>query len=98
MAGPSNHTPGSMPVEGQAKTYNGFMTGSIWGAGIIILICLYAILTFAAGFAWLPSLVGTFIVGVIYGMALKMKTGWFALVVGLAVFGAIISILISVLH
>jgi len=71
------------------------MSGSKWGGGIILVICLYAILTFAAKFAWPPSLVGTFVVGVLYGLALKMKTGWYAMVFALAVLGAIISILIT---
>ena len=98
MAGPSNFTSGEMPVDGHNKTFNGFVAGSKWGGGIIILICMYASLTFAAKFPWPPSLVGTFVVGVLYGMGLKMKTGWYALVVGLAVLGAIISILISILN
>lgn len=98
MASPSDHTHGKMPVDGHNKTYSGFMSASIWGGGIIILICLYATLTFAAKFGWMPSLVGTFVVGILYGLALKMKTGWYALVVGLAVFGAIVSVLISALN
>lgn len=94
MAEPSNYVSGEMPVEGQHKTYAGFMAGTVWGGGMIILICLYASLTFAAGFAWLPSLIGTFVVGVLYGLALKLKTNWYAAVIGLAVLGAITSIII----
>lgn len=98
MAGQTDFNSGDMPVEGHNKTFSGFIGATKWGTGIIILICLYAILTFAAGFAWLPSLIGTFIVGVLYGLALKLSTGWHALTFGLAVFGAIVSILIAVLH
>lgn len=98
MANPSQHPHGEMPVEGHDKTYAGFIGGSVWGGGIILLLCLYSILTFAAHFAWIPSLVGTFVVGILYGMALKMKTGWYATVFGLAVFAAIVSILITALH
>lgn len=88
---------GEMPVDGHHKTYNGFMVGSIWGGGLILVICLYAILTFAAGFAWLPSLIATVIIGFLYGLALKMKISWYAAVIALAIFGAIVSIIISVL-
>lgn len=99
MATPSSDfKSGEMPIEGQAKTYGGFLKGTIWGGGVIILICLYAILTFAANFPWLPALVGTTVVGFLYGLALKMKTGWFAMVIGLAIFGAIISLMIVLLN
>ena len=98
MAGPSNYTSGEMPVEGHNKTFAGFMAGSKWGGGIIILVCLYASLTLAAKFAWPISLVGTFVVGVLYGLALKMKTGWYAMVFALAVLGALISIVIAILN
>lgn len=98
MATHSDFTSGDMPVEGQNKTFDGFVGATKWGTGIIIMICLYAILTFAVKLAWMSALIATFVVGVLYGMGLKMKTGWYALVFGLAVFGAIVSILISVLH
>lgn len=93
----SDYQHGHMPVDGHHKTYGGFMVGSIWGTGLILVICLYAILTFACGFAWLPSLIGTFIVGVLFGLALKMKMGWYATLVALTVFAGIISVIISLL-
>ena len=98
MGTSSNYTPGDMAVDGHVKTYGGFLNGTVWGAGLIILTCLYAILTFAAQFPLPPALLGTAVVGVLYGLALKMKTGWYALVVGLAIFGAVVSILITILH
>jgi len=99
MATPSSDfKSGEMPIEGQAKTYSGFLKGTIWGGGVIILLCLYPILTFGAGFPWLPALVGTTVVGFLYGLALKMKTGWFALVIGMAIFGAIISLMMVLLN
>lgn len=96
-SGNSEYKRGEMEITDHSKTYSGFMAASIWGGGVIVLICLMAILTFAAGFPWMPSLIGTFVVGVIMGLALKMKAGWYGLLIGLAIFGAIVSILISVL-
>ena len=95
--GHSDYKRGEMEITGHSKTYDGFMAVSIWGGCVIILVCLMAILTFAAGLPWLPSLIGTFVVGVIMGLVLKMKSSWYGLLIGLAIFGAITSLLISAL-
>ncbi len=93
----SDYQHGKMEVTGHGKTYSGFMTGSIWGAGLIILICLFPILIFGVQMGWFGALMVTTIVGLIYGLVLRMKGGWFAAVIGLAIFGAILSTIISIL-
>lgn len=87
----SDYTHGEMFVEDHKGTYSGFVHGSMWGGGLIIMIVLMSTLVFAAKFAFLPSLIATFIVGVIYGIVLKMSLRWYAVIVGLAVFTVIVA-------
>lgn len=91
----SNYEHGTMNVSGHNKTYAGFMSGSIWGGGLIILVCLYPTLVFGTSLGWLASLIITMIIGILYGLALKMKGGWFATVIGLTIFAAILSAIIA---
>jgi hypothetical protein len=93
----SDYHHGEMAVDGQAKTFDGFIVGSIWGAGIIIISCLYAILTFGVGLPWIPSLIAATIIGFIFGFALKLKASWYASVIGLGIFGGLISLFVAVL-
>ncbi|MEE9346946.1 MAG: aa3-type cytochrome c oxidase subunit IV [Robiginitomaculum sp.] len=93
----SDYNHGEMSITGQGKTFTGFISGSIWGAGLIIISCLYAILTFAVGLAWIPSLIAATLIGFIYGFVLKLKANWHMSVIGLAIFGGIISLLVVVL-
>lgn len=93
----SDYQHGNMEITGHSKTYTGFMAGSIWGAGLIIMICLFPILVFGAHVSWFGALIITALVGILYGLVLKMKGGWFAAVIGLTIFGAVLSTIISIL-
>lgn len=93
--GPSDFKPGTMPVESQTSTFGGFMNLTVYGGSLIAVILLYPILVFCTSLAWLPSLVITGVFGIILGVALKLKGGWFAAVIGLCVFLAIISVIIA---
>ncbi len=77
----NDYVHGGMDVHAQVKTFQGFMNATVYGGGAIALMLLYPILVFAAGFSWLPSLVATIIVGIVYGMLLKLKGGWHASVI-----------------
>jgi len=93
----SDYTRGEMSVKEHTGTYGGFVQGSMWGGGLILVIVLMASLIFAAKFAFLPSLVGTFVVGVLFGLALKMSMRWYAVLVSLAILAVIIAAIGSLL-
>lgn len=93
----SDYTHGKMNVNEHNGTYGGFVQGSMWGGGLILVIVLMSSLIFAAKFAFLPSLIGTFIVGILFGLALKMSMRWYAVLVVLAIFAVIIAAIGSLL-
>ncbi len=93
----SDYTRGEMNINEHKGSYGGFVQGSIWGGGLILVIVLIATLFFAAKFAFLPSLIATFVVGVIYGLALKMSMRWYAVLFCLAIFAVIIAAIGSLL-
>ncbi len=93
----SDYTHGEMNVNEHTGTYGGFVQGSMWGGGLILVIVLMSSLIFAAKFAFLPSLIGTFIVGILFGLALKMSMRWYAVLVVLAIFAVIIAAIGSLL-
>lgn len=94
-AGPSDHKIGTMPVESQKGTFGGFMNTTVYGGCMLAVILLFPILVFCTALTWVPSLVLTAVFGIILGVALKLKGGWFAAVIGLCVFLAILSVLVS---
>lgn len=96
-AGSSDFKQGSMPVEAQKGTFGGFMNLTVYGGGMIAVILLYPILVFCTALAWLPSLAATAIFGIIFGVAMKLKGGWFASVIGLCIFLGILSLLIKLI-
>lgn len=96
-SGSSDHTIGTMPVESQKHTFGGFMNVTVYGGCLIAVILMYPILVFCTALTWVPSLVLTAVFGIILGVALKLKGGWFASVIGLCVFLAIFSVAISAL-
>ena len=91
-AGSSDYKQGSMPVEAQKGTFDGFMNLTTYGGGMIAVLLLYPILVFCTPLAWLPSLFVIAVFGIVLGVALKLKGGWFASVIGLCIFLGIVSI------
>lgn len=98
MAGDhSNYVHGEMDVGDHRKTFGGFMAGSVYGGALIALIVIMPVLIFGVGMAWLPALLMTLVIGVILGIALKLKGGWYASIIALAIFTAILCMIISAL-
>ena len=81
----ADHERGTMDVSEQSRTFSSFMGLSVWFGGITILSVLFLSLTFAAHVGWMVSLIITTIVGIAMGLALKLKAGWYATVIGFAV-------------
>jgi len=91
----SNYTRGEMDISGHKKTFAGFMGTSVYGGAAIILSLLYPILVFGVHLGWLTALIVTFVVGVILGVALKFKSGWYAGMIAAAIPVAIISMILA---
>jgi len=91
----SDYETGSMPIEAQAHTFGGFMNFTVYGGSLVAFILLYPILVFCTPLAWLPSLIITFVFGVVLGLALKLKGGWYAGIVGVSIFLAIATLLLT---
>lgn len=89
---------GSMEVTEQARTFSSFVSLSVWFGGLTVLTILFLSLTFAANAGWMVSLIITTVTGLLLGLALGLKTSWYATVIGFAAvcfFAAIISALVS---
>jgi len=93
----SDYVHGTMGVDDHRGTFGGFMSGTKYGGALIVLVVLMPTLVFGTALTWFPALIITVIVGILVGLALKLKGGWYASVIGLAVFTAIICVLLSAL-
>ncbi len=83
-SGHSDYVHGEMDVEDHKGTFGGFMNWTIYGGALVALIVILPTLIFGTALTWFPALVVTTIIGIILGVALKLKGGWYALVIGLA--------------
>ncbi len=89
-AGHSDYHRGDMPVEAQAGTFKGFMGLTVYGGALLALIVIMPTLVYGVGLGWVTALFVTLIVGFIIGVALKLKAQWYAVIVALAIFTAIV--------
>lgn len=96
-AGSSNYNRGEMNVKAQSGTFGGFMGLTKYGGALVALIVLMPTLVFAVGMGWFSALIVSLIVGFAIGVALKFKAMWYVVLVGTAIFVAIISFLLSLL-
>jgi Bacterial aa3 type cytochrome c oxidase subunit IV len=87
--GDTDYTHGTMDVQDQSATYQGFMTWATWGGILVALTVLLLTLVFAAGAPWLASLFGVAALGIIAGLAMNLGGAFFATVVALSVIGLI---------
>lgn len=90
----SDYETGSMPIEAQSHTFGGFMNLTVYGGCLVVFILLYPTLVFCTPLAWLPSLIITLVVGIILGVVFKLKGGWYAGIIGLSIFLAVVTALL----
>jgi hypothetical protein len=96
-AGSSNYNRGEMNVESQSKSFDGFMGLTKYGGAAIALTVIMPTLVFAVGMGWLSALVATIVLGVLIGVALKLKGIWYVSLIGTSVLVAIACVLLSLL-
>lgn len=89
MAGQDYHR-GDMDIRTQKETWEGFLTGSVWGSLIIILSVGYAVLAIALGLNWMVSLGLMALVGFAAGLFMNLGGRWMATVVVMIVLALIV--------
>jgi len=85
---------GEMDIRDQKATWDGFITGSVWGGLITILLVGHATLALAIGLNWAISLGLMAIVGFGAGVLMNLGGRWMATVVVLIFLALIVQALI----
>jgi hypothetical protein len=91
----SDYTRGTMGVDEHKKTFGGFMGYTVYGGAAVALVVIYPTLVFGTPLGWFASLIITLILGVVMGLALKLKGAWYAGMFAAAIPFAIFSALLS---
>lgn len=93
MAG-SDYTHGEMNIAEQTRTWEGFLTATLWSCFIIALLVGYSTLTVALGMNWAVALGICAIGGIVGGLLMGMGSAWMATVVILTALAVIVQVLI----
>jgi hypothetical protein len=86
----SEYHHGEMDIHAQQATWDGFITGSVWGGLIIVLTVGYAVLAVAIGMNWMVSLGLMAIVGFGVGLFLNLGGRWMATMVLLVLLALVV--------
>ncbi len=81
---------GEMDIRDQKATWDGFITGSVWGGLIIVLMVGHAVLSVAIGLNWAVSLGLMTAVGIGAGLFMNLGGRWMATVVVLFLLGLVV--------
>jgi len=92
----SEYTRGSMDITDQKSTWSGFMTASVWGSAITMMVVTYITLTLAIDMNWMVALVLCAGAGIVGGLFMGMGGAWLGAVVGMVVLAVIVQIIITV--
>lgn len=93
-----NYVKGTMGVDGHKKTFGGFMGTTVYGGAALALIVIFPTLVFGVSMSWTSALIVTLVLGIILGLALKLKGAWYAGVIVSAVPLAMASAILASLH
>lgn len=96
MAGAANFTRGDMDIHGQKSTFSHFLGVSLWGTLLIIMGVALATIAFAMNMGWFAGLAAYVVIGVVAGLALGMKSGWWMTLIGTTILlglGGLVSLL-----
>ena len=94
----SNYVRGDMDIEEHKHTFGGFMGLTKYGGAAIVMSVLYPTLVFGTPLSWLAALITTLLVGIVVGIGLKLKGGWYAGLIATAVPVAIASAILAALN
>lgn len=76
---------GRQGIAEQERTFRGFLLVTIWASALVAMAVLQATLVFVVGTHWLPTLMGVLVLGVLVGLAFKLKASWYGAVAAFAV-------------
>ncbi|MET0545798.1 MAG: aa3-type cytochrome c oxidase subunit IV [Caulobacterales bacterium] len=94
MAGPaSEYHHGEMPIAEQKSTWESFMKATWWASCHIAMVLIVITLHFAVGMSWWLALGIGVVVGIGGGLFLGLGAAWIATVIGTAVLGVIVGLL-----
>ncbi len=93
----SDYKHGTMAVGAQSNTFSGFIKSSLYGAAFLVFFLLYPILAFCLPLTWPPALLISAVIGIILGVVLKLKGGWYGTVIGLSIFLVPVSMILAAL-
>jgi hypothetical protein len=85
---------GEMNIRDQKATWDGFITGTVWGGLIIILMVGHATLAVAIGMNWAISLGLMALVGFGAGLLMNLGGRWMATVVVLILLALVVQAMI----
>ena len=94
----TSYVKGTMGVDGHKKTFGGFMGTTVYGGAALALIVTFPTLVFGVSMGWISALIVTLVLGIILGLALKLKGAWYAGVIISAVPLAMASAMLASLH
>lgn len=95
MATP-DYTRGEMDISDQENTWKGFITASVWGSAIIMLIVAYATFTLTMGMNWIVALVLCAGAGIVGGLLMGMGGTWLVTVLALTGLAVFVQIVITI--
>jgi hypothetical protein len=85
---------GEMDIRDQKATWDGFITGSVWGGLLIALMVGHSTLAIAIGIHWMVSLGLMAIVGFGAGILMNLGGRWMATVVVMIVLALVVQAMI----
>ena len=94
----SHYVRGTMPIDGHEKTFTGFMKLSAFATAFWAVVLLFPILALCTPLGWLISLIITFVIGLLIAPLFKLGGNWYGTLIGLAVLGAVLSLIFSALN
>ena len=74
---------GNMEIQDQRDTFNGFLTASVWGCGLIAQGIALFTLAFAIGDGWWAGMLAFVAIGAVVGFLFRMPGAYWAVQVAL---------------
>ncbi len=81
---------GEMDIRDQKATWDGFISGSVWGSLALILMLGHAALSLAIGLNWAVSLGLMAVLGVVAGLVMNLGGKWLATLAALIVLALVV--------
>ena len=83
MAGDSSsdYARGDMPIKAQSTTFSGFNSISRYSGVVIILVVFWSTMLFAVGINGAAAAISTLVLGLVLGMALKLRGAYYPLLI-----------------